>query len=78
MKTITQIRKDVEEALEPYRPKIRYYTHMGAAIVCEMSASVAVQKTIRSKIPLNKLKYLGTAVAMHLASNACWDKANRK
>lgn len=78
METITKIRKDIEKAIEPYRPKIKYVAYMGSAMLCEISCSVAVQKGIRSKIPLNKVKYLGTAVAMHLASNACWKEATRK
>jgi len=78
LNTIRQIRKDVDKMLEPYKPKIKYFSYMGSSILCEISCSVAVQKGFRSKIPLNKAKYIGTAVAMHLASNACQREANRK
>lgn len=77
MRTFIKIKKDIESIIEPYKPRIRYVSYMGSAILCELSSSIAINKSIRSKIPLNKAKYLGTAIAMHLAANACQKEASR-
>ena len=75
--TIERKKKAVEVRLEPYEDKIRYGVYSGAGMVCGMIGNQALAKGFRSKILLNRVKYLGTALGLRFAGKACKEKASK-